>query len=227
MSHHNYDAFWIPGLDTDFDADEALRLGYKWLQDSAADRTSVIALNAASMTQNRPLLARMGTRVPVVSRLTRSRARLGRSPHAVLAVWPTVPTLEFSEGLASGGGLCVIPNSLDEMSAWMARTAAVNLADPAAPPVPGPNLNAEVKQALDHTLLFDGHNQFGGGYGKEDAIRTLRQIAAMKPRPMGDDIAAYALASGETGYEGAARLREWYEGILAGKTFRDYRGRPI
>jgi hypothetical protein len=148
-------------------------------------------------------------------------------PHAVLAVWASLPTLEFAERLATGGALCVIPGSIDEVLAWLARTAAVSLADPDAPPVPGPQLIEEVKHALDMTLRFDGHNQFVGGGGKEDAIRTLRRIAAMSLRPTSQDISAYALASGETGYKGAARLAEWYERILAGKSFRDYRGRSI
>ncbi len=37
----------------------------------------------------------------------------------------------------------------------------------------------------------------------------------------------YALASGETSHKGARRLREFYEGVLAGKRYRDYGGRPI
>jgi hypothetical protein len=109
----------------------------------------------------------------------------------------------------------------------MARTAAINLADPNAPPVPGPVLSEDVKQALDGTIQFDGQNSFVGAGGKEDAIRTLRQISAMRPRPKAEDIEAYALARGETDYQGAARLAEWYEGILAGKRFKGDRGRLI
>jgi hypothetical protein len=225
MRASGYEAFWIPGLNTSFDPDRALDFGWAWLDEESRRRSPLIVLNAVKMTQNRRRLAEMAQRFPV--RSPQARYAPGDPPHAVLAVWPTVKTLEFAERLAWEGALCVIPNTLDDMSTWIARAQALNLTDPAAPPIAGPVLIEDARRALDGTLEFDGHNSFLGGGGKDDAIRTLRRVASMSPRPSAEDIEAHALASGKTDYDGAARLSAWYRRILQGGYFRGERGERI
>jgi hypothetical protein len=144
-----------------------------------------------------------------------------------LAVWPTFETLAFAEGFAHDGGLCLIPNSLDDMSAWTSRTRAVNLADPNAGPAEPLSLDRAVTDVLDALVSFDGHNGFYGAGGKEYAVRGLREMVAAGHRPAPDKVEAYAVATGETDNRGAAHLRRLYEGVLAGRRFRDYGGRPI
>ena len=225
MTHHRYEACWIPGLNTDFDSDQALEIGLEWLAEADYPGEQIILLNAVKMTSHRRALEWAATRYRVVS--PQSRNRPGGIGHAVLAVWPAVDTLEVGERLAIQGALCVIPGTLDDLTPWMSRTQAVNLADPDAAPLEGPSLPAAAKKALDSALGFDGHNGFLGAGGKERAISELRIVAALPNRPEPVDIESYALASGETDAGGAGRLRDWYERILQGRTFRGYRGEVL
>jgi hypothetical protein len=221
-----YDAFWIPGLDSDFDADEALRLGFEWLDRARYAGGPLIVLYAKKMIQNRPSLAQAAHRFPVVSPQSHGGAPYA-GKHAVLAVWTHGKTLDFAEECAHGGGLCVIPAKVEHIRPWISRTGAINLTDPEAPPEPMSQLAAQVKKLLDGTIAFDGHNGFLSGGGKEDAIDALRRIAAQDERPASVDLENYVRSTGEVDAEGAARLRQWYEGVLQGRGFRDYRGRPI
>jgi hypothetical protein len=220
-----YEAFWIPGLDTDFDPDEALLIGHDWLQSSSYPGGPVIVLNAAIMRRNRRTLDRMTDLYPLVSPRTRNRSWGGS--HAVLAVWPAPQALEVAEEMAAPeGGLCVVPNSRDEMASWMRRTGAVDLTNPNAEPG-SLEISPAVKEALDSIIAFDGHNDFISPEGKEYTIRWLRELIASGHRPNPADVEAYALQTGETDHTGAANLRRYYEGILSGRSFRDYRGRRI
>lgn len=222
----NYEAFWIPGLDTNLGRDEGLALGDRWLRESSYPGSRLIVLYAANMIHNAERLAQMATRYTVVSPQTQNRPR--RGGHAVLAVWASEGALELAEQLASSdGGLCLIPGTFSEAAMWVSRTRAVNLADPDAGPASGLALAPEVEAALNSMLSFDGHNRFYGAGGKEDAVRGLRRMVAQGHRPSPQELEAYAIASGETDHQGAANLRKMYEGVLAGKRFRDYGGRVI
>ncbi|MEA2579934.1 MAG: hypothetical protein QOE83_826, partial [Actinomycetota bacterium] len=75
--------------------------------------------------------------------------------------------------------------------------------------------------------LFDGHNGFVSGAGKIDVVRRLREMVAAGHRPSPADVEAYVDASPEVWSGGGARLRRYYEGILDGKRFKDYRGQNI
>jgi hypothetical protein len=146
----------------------------------------------------------------------------------VLAVWASERALQLAEELANpGGGVCVIEGMLNELATWVRRTQAVNLADPDAGPAEGLSLDPVVTRVLDSILAFDGHNRFHGAGGKEHAVRGLRDIAMSDGRPKPEELEAYAIQSGETDHEGAGHLRELYDGVLAGKKFRDYRRRLI
>jgi hypothetical protein len=221
----NFEAFWIPGLNTEMDPDEALAIGYKWLDETDFAGKKAIVLNAASMLGNRPMLARATGRYRIVSPRTKNRPY--GSGNAILAVWPTFDTLAFAEGLAHNGGVCLIPNSLDDMSVWVSRTQAVNLTDPEGGPAPPLSLDASVVETLDSLLSFDGHNGFYGAGGKDYAVRGLRAMVNSGHRPSPDEVEGYAVASGETNHKGAGHLRELYEGVLSGRRFRDYGGRLI
>ena len=96
------------------------------------------------------------------------------------------------------------------------------------PAEPLAELPEEVRSALDYIITFDGHNNFIGAGGKENCIRHLRALVKDGYRPDAADVENYVLASGAIrSHEGAKRIREWYEGILEGRGFRDYKGRPI
>lgn len=143
-----------------------------------------------------------------------------------LAIWPTAKTLELAQQLADGTALCVIPYRHD-VTWWIARTGAANLVEPDQEAPTLAPLNSAVTGTLDSILQFGGHNSFLGGGEKEDAVQDLRAMLADGHRPDPADVEAYARASGETDVEGARRLREFYEKILAGRQLRDYRGRAI
>jgi len=190
----SYEAFWIPGLDTEFDPDEALEIGDDWLRRSSYAGDPMIVLYAANMTQNRPMLAEMGTRHTVVSPQTRSRSRGGS--HAVLAVWPSGRAMEVAEQMATpDGGLCVIPGSIEEVTWWIRRTGAQNLTDPDEKPE-ALDLDPEVCKTLDSLIFFDGHNRFISGAGKVQTVRGLREMIGRGLRPDPGAVEAYALQSG-------------------------------
>ena len=220
-----FEAFWIPGLNTNFDPDRGIAIGYSWLDEATYGGKRVVILNAVSMLGNPPSLARAAGRYKVISPRTRDHPHGGKN--AVLAVWPAFQTLALAERIANGGGLCVIPNSLDDVSVWVSRTGASNLVDPDAGPAPPLSLDEVVRKTLDSMLGFDGHNGFYGAGGKEQAVRELRQMTSAGHRPRPDEVEGYAIASGETDHFGAAHLRKLYEGVLDGRRFRDYRGQAI
>jgi hypothetical protein len=88
-------------------------------------------------------------------------------------------------------------------------------------------LPADVIDALDSMIFFDGYNGFLGAGGKENAIRHLRTIASLPDRPEPEAIENYLVASGEVERHGASRASKWYAEILQGKRHRDHVGRII
>ena len=100
-----YEATWIPGLNTDFDPDEALALGEAWLRSRQDVRSRVVVMNAKKMMSNSLRLGRLASRFPFVSPQSREA---GPSPRAVLAVYPTNRTLDLAQELALDGALCEI-----------------------------------------------------------------------------------------------------------------------
>lgn len=217
-----YEAFWIPGPDQ-LDMDEGLHLGYRWLETAPYRGERVVVLYAKKMVNNRRTLAE-ASRYHVVSPRARGISHTSAGP--VLAIWPNADTLELAQELALDSALCVIPYRHD-ITWWITRTGAVNLAEPESQPVTLASLDPAVVATLDSILAFGGHNGFVGGGEKEEAVRELRAMLAVGHRPAPSDLEDYARASGETDVEGARRLRSFYETILAGRQLRDYRGRAI
>jgi hypothetical protein len=226
-TRQRYAAYWIPGLnDDEVDADDAIELAFRWLRTVGCEGARLVVMNTAGMIGNRrSLRAAAGFRV--VSPQTRN-AELSRRRNAVLAIWPTTRTLDLAEGLALDGSLCVIPGTIDDVRPWMLRTSAKNLWAPHGELEPMPELAEEVRRVLDSIISFDGHNDFIGAGGKETSIARLRALVRDGYRPDAQDLENYVLASGGTrSHKGAQRLREWYQGILDGRRFRDRGGRPI
>jgi hypothetical protein len=217
-----YDAFWIPGPDR-LDMDAGLQLGYDWLDGSDYPGERVVVVATKSMLGNCPMLARAG-RYHVVS--PRARDIPYTTAGAVLAIWPSAETLELAQKLALDSALCAIPYRHD-ITWWVARTGATNVADPAARSSSLARLDPVVTDGLDSILSFGGSNGFVGAGEKEDAVRGLRAFLAAGHRPSAQEVEGYARASGETDVDGARRLRGFYEKILDGRGLRDGRGRSI
>jgi hypothetical protein len=205
----------VPGIDSDTDPDDALSLGEKWLQSTVQVQHRIIVMNAVKMSGNSPRLSRLASRFPVYSPQSHYPPQ---GTKAVLAVYPTLKTLGWAEDLAINGALCVVSWTTD-YTAWIARTGAVNLADPdAAVPELAP-LPAPVAERLDGAIFFGGHNGFLGGHEKDRLVGDLIWISE-NHRVTPEAVEAYLLASGDVRAEGALRARKWYEGVLAGKRFR-------
>jgi len=217
-----YEAFWIPGPD-ELDIDEGLHLAYRWLETAPYRGERVVVLNAKKMVNNRRTLAE-ASRYHVVSPRARDISYASAGP--VLAIWPNADTLELAQELALDSALCVIPYRHD-ITWWISRTGAVNIAEPESQPVSLASLDPAVVATLNSILAFGGHNGFLGGGEKEEAVRDLRAMLADGHQPAPSDVEDYARASGETDVEGARRLRSFYEKILAGGHLRDYHGRAI
>lgn len=86
-------------------------------------------------------------------------------------------------------------------------------------------LGAETVATLDSLMFFVGRNVIVGRE-KVAAVRQLRGLIASGERPSPATIEAFALHAGKRD-KVARQLRTVYEGLLAGKGFRDHGGRPI
>lgn len=215
-----YKAYWIPGLDSALDQDAGLDLGQEWLNSRSGFTPSqrIVVLNALYMAPHFQL------RGPTYS--PQSKTHPSEGPRAVLAVYPAPETLEFAESLALRGQLCVIPGSVGTATQWIARTGAECLVEETTAPTLR-DIPPEAKEIIDQALLFGGHNGFAGGYEKDRLIGDLREVRKLWAAATAADIEAYMLSTGETNHKGAARAREWYQGIIDGKRFRGERGRLI
>ena len=91
----HYHAFWIPGPD-EFDMDDGLRLGYRWLDTAPYRGERVVVLYAKKMVNNRRTLAEASS-YHVVSPRARDIPYTSAGP--VLAIWPNADTLEFAQQL--------------------------------------------------------------------------------------------------------------------------------
>lgn len=223
-----YEAFWIPGLDDPDYWDDCIYLGIEWLE--AMRLPGVLVLDTIGSAQNRPELADAATQYDLVAPRSRHRWRgYAHGPYAVLAVWPNGPTLELAESIAHGGALCVVPGTRHEIVGWIAKTSASNwVADDTDAIDTTFGLGPEVVDTLQFVARFDGHNNLRGAGGKETTIRVLRAMVAKGHQPDPGDVEQFMAAQPEMkSSTGALRAREWYEGILAGKTFRGYNGRPL
>ena len=229
MTTNRCNSYWLPGLDNnDVDPDEVLDSAFGWLRTEPCSGERLVVMNTLRMTENRPFLARASAPYNVVS--PRARQRIGAAPrtgNVVLAIWPTHETLELAERLARDGSLCVVPGSLDNVSPWIRRTSAHALWDTGPPTDDTLQLDEPVRSVVDSIIDFDGHNDFLGAGGKEQAIRGLRAMIGNGHRPDPSAIENYVLARGTRSSKGARRLREWYEGLLQGRRFYDYARRPI
>ena len=145
----------------------------------------------------------------------------------VLAIWPDPKTVEFAEGLALDSALCVVPNYRYDMTWWIDKTAATNLANPDAEPVTLIPLDPAVIDTLDGIISFGGHNGFVGGGEKEYAVEDLRAMLAAGHQPTAQEVEDYVRSTGKVDIEGAQRLAGWWQVLLDNGQLRDYRGRSI
>jgi hypothetical protein len=225
MGAAEYEAVWVPGLDSDMDRDESLEIGLRWLAEAGSryGAPGVIVMYAKQMTRNAPLLTLAARRWTVVS--PRSPFQRGDGP--VLAIWPPNDrTLELAELLARGTALCVIAGTRYDLGPWTRRTRAECLVEGLSSK-PAASLPVNVTEKLDLCLDFGGHNSFLGGGDKELMIPLLREIAREDNAPMRQAIEEYLRASGRTDGGGARLAGIWYAEILEGRRHRDYRGRVI
>ena len=226
MTSPQYTAYWLPGLNDDsVDPDEVLRSAFEWLQDEPGSGARLIVMDMLQMVNNRPIIAKASARYTVVS----PRSQKGVSPigNAVLSIWPANHTLELAENLARGGSLCVIPGTFDDLGHWIFGASAQNLWNPGEVPGQTPKLEEAVRSVLDSIIYFGSHNDFLGGTDKQMSIRNLRAMISDGNRPDPTDLENYVLTRGVRSYKGARRLREWYEGLLEGRKFRNYGRRLI
>lgn len=129
---NNFHAFWLPALDSDADPDEMIAIGLEWLgaQEEKRGVRGVLPMHAASMRNNRDILA--SAPWEIVS----PRSRTGyRTAVPVLAIYPPPPTLELAERMATRSALCVIPYQIGDIATWIQRTGATGLIADAPAPV--------------------------------------------------------------------------------------------
>jgi hypothetical protein len=217
-----FDAYWLPSFDSAADPDEVLAVGFDWLrrQETATGKRGVIAMHAASMRRNRPILE--SAPWDIVS----PRSRGGYRSGPVLAIWPDDRVLELAEHMALRAALCVIPYEVKDIAGWVERTGAkpvvAGFEAPAREPLP-----AEIEQELRHVVSFGGHNSFLGGGEKEVAIRAFHRIRRMPGRPSREALEDYLRSTGEVDADGVSRAGNWWNEVLDGKRHLDYRREVI
>jgi hypothetical protein len=217
-----FDAYWLPAFDSDADPDEVLAAGFAWLrrQEEATGGRGVLAMHAASMRRNRPIL------VSAPWDIVSPRSRGGYRSGPVLAIWPGDRVLELAEHMALRSALCVIPYEAKDIAGWVERTGAkpvvAGFEAPAREALP-----AEIEDELRHAVAFGGHNGFLGGGEKEIAIRALHRIRRMPGRPTREALEDFLRSTGEVGADGVTRAGKWWDEVLDGKRHRDYRGEVI
>jgi hypothetical protein len=216
--HDRYAASWVPD---DVDEDKAATLALDWVDGLDCDGDVLLMCNG--LTGHVPPALRA---LRVVSPRGRSRTRQWRG-NIVIALRPFNDTLETAQNLALDGALCVMAGHNEDVSAWVARTGAVNLADPAGEPLRLAALHPEIEKAVDSILIFGGRNGFIGAGEKEHTVRRLRALLADGHRPPAEDLEAYLRASGKTSERGVKQFVKYYQGLLEGREFRDYARRPI
>ncbi len=162
----------------------------------------------------------------MVSPRSRARVRHARG-NGVIALRPFDDTLESARSLALDGALCVIAGYNEDVSPWVGRTGAVNLADPAGEPPRIEALHPDVVKALNSILLFGGRNGFIGAGEKEHSIRTLRGLLARGHQPAPEDLATYLRASGKTSERGVKNLAGTTRACLPAKGFGTTQGGPF
>ena len=85
-----------------------------------------------------------------------------------------------------------------------------------------PELSMQVTTLLDSMARFDGHNGFVSYAGKEHSVQLLRVLAGLPDRPTPGVVEEYLRGLDQVSkmHDGAARGRQLYAEVLAGKRHR-------
>ncbi len=159
----NYAASFLPGPDH-LDADEALRLGLRWLLAQSGE--PLILLHARKMRGNNRLLevAVQQYQLPVEApgTLWKSGFAYQWGGGAVLAPWASQKVLDCIDGRLVGKvtAVCVIGWIEGEHDAWVAARGAADLQGGGRPAKSNPELLSDpvVRIAVDHAARFVNHN---------------------------------------------------------------------
>ncbi|SCL33040.1 hypothetical protein GA0070615_2185 [Micromonospora aurantiaca] len=197
----------------------AIRLGIGWVQQQLQpDQQALVwTPDKPSLMEHPPLAAFARANASMTPR-TRT-ARWSGGP--VLAGWPTTDELAELADDRRVSALCVIPHgTLDEVAAWAAATAAVQLGAEAAQASPQAALDPVVVQGLETLTVMVNHaNQLAGSSDRRDAVAVLTTLHrggyALTPAA----VYAWALAHGWPA-RGAQRLREMCNRLSGGHTLR-------
>jgi hypothetical protein len=92
----DFEAFWIPGLNTEMDPDEALAIGYKWLDETDFAGKKTIRPECCQHAWESANACPSGGAVS--DRLATDQESTLRFGNAILAVWPTFDTLHSLKG---------------------------------------------------------------------------------------------------------------------------------
>lgn len=127
-----------------------------------------------------------------------SRDRIPRGTLGVLAYVPTFDELEFATGLARGGSLVAVEGFGEKLVGWARWHRALDLVSgQAADP-----LSDEFVEVVNR-VKFYGNNGFTRGFGRDQALRVLRDV----PADAHELLLGALLAAGQ-GSTGVKRLSE-------------------
>lgn len=197
-------AAWVPDDDPERPWDEAADLAANWIWERSEIEGSVPLLvtntfqNSVGISSLTDIGRQGGHATP------QGKDRFDRGP--VIAYVPVERALDLAIDLARGYSLVVVETESFPLSEWAAAAGAINLLDSSVSLSAIPD---DVREDLDHAVIFGGNNGWTGSHEKQHARRCLvDHVRAGLLEP--EQAASYVMAKGASD-KGARRLRELLE----------------
>ncbi|MFF4344318.1 hypothetical protein ACFY00_30880 [Kitasatospora sp. NPDC001540] len=168
-------AAWVPDDDPERDWELAADLAVSWIRRECAEQgaSGVLVLNGRRAHESVPSLRSFAAEHTVTTPAA-SRERVGRGVGPVLAYVPDEKTLDFAMRLARGSSLAVVESVQSfALRGWASALGAIDLTRPDERPE---EASPGFAKAIDRLNSYK-NNGFGDPFGKQQAQRTLQNLA--------------------------------------------------
>ncbi|WP_432830940.1 hypothetical protein [Dactylosporangium sp. CA-092794] len=205
---YTYEAAWVP-FTVDRTIEAAAEIGIAWAERVAArnGRPAVLVSDQKNNTVGVDALGRYEDRHFTL------RSSGGTTAGAVIAYLPSPHAMKLATRLAHGNALVVVELQIPwRLKGWARAAGAVDL--PSGDRELG--LDDGLKKQLE-TLEFYGNNGYPRGYGRDHALRVLREMQA--EGQLGDrDMVLSALLVGKLSSDGLETLDKLITEVAGSRT---------